>query len=87
MQIKKLVWLFNNLDRYEYDNEGIAIKEAFSQLLVTKDTLENDDIRNKASECYDKFIVNFYNDILGYQNGLANRNITASTLDCYFVNY
>lgn len=86
MQIKKLVWLFNNLDRYEYDNEGIAIKEAFSQLLVTKDTLENDDIRNKASECYDKFIVNFYNDILGYQNGLANRNITASTLDCYFVN-
>ena len=86
MQKKKLVWLFNNLDNYNYINEGIAIKEAFSQLLVTLDTLENSDIRAKASECYDRFIDNFYNDILGYQNGLSNKNITANTLDCYFVN-
>lgn len=86
MQRKKLIWLFNNLDKYIYINEGVAIKEAFSQLLVTKDTLENDDISSKAIECYDKFIDNFYNDILGYQNGLANKNITAETLDCYFVN-
>lgn len=86
MQIKKLVWLFNNLDKYEYHNEGNAIREAFSQLLVTQDTLENEDIRCKAETCYDNFVKHFYNDILGYQNGLANKNITSSMLDCYFVN-
>lgn len=85
MQKKRLVWLFNNLSKYEYTNDGLAIKDEFSQLLVTNDTLENEEIREKATECYDKFVLSFYNDILGYQNGLANKNITSSSLDCYFV--
>ena len=85
MQKKRLVWLFNNLSKYEYTNDVLAIKDEFSQLLVTNDTLENEEIREKATECYDKFVLSFYNDILGYQNGLANKNITSSSLDCYFV--
>lgn len=85
MQKKKLVWLFNNLNKYEYTEAGLSVKEEFSRLLVTDDTLENEDIRKKAVQCYDKFVSCFYNDILGYQNGLANKSITSGSLDCYFV--
>lgn len=85
MQKKKLVWLFNNLNKYEYTDAGFAVKDEFSQLLVTEDTLENEEIREQAVKCYDKFVSCFYNDILGYQNGLADKGITSGSLDCYFV--
>ena len=88
MQKKKILWLTRNLTKYDFVNaQAIAFKDAFSKLNITESSLENDDVLANALSFYDKFVSNFYNNILGYQNGLANKAITARELDCYFVTF
>ncbi|MBE7036591.1 MAG: hypothetical protein E7403_04795 [Ruminococcaceae bacterium] len=84
--MNKLIWLFENLDKYQYNNEtSRALKEQYARLLITEETLETEVIRNEAEEIYNAFVENFYNDILSYHNGLSDKSITSEWLDCYFL--
>lgn len=88
MQKKKILWLYQNLEKYEFANaQALTFKNAFSSLAITESSLENDDVLASALSYYDKFANNFYNNVLGYQNGFANKAITAREMDCYFVNF
>ena len=54
-------------------------------MLVTEDSINSDAIISKMQNLYLSFCTLFYNNILGYQNGLVNNQITASELDCYLI--
>ena len=80
------VWLFNNINKYEFDGDDAnQIKAAISRMLVTEDSINSEAIVSKMQDLYLKFCKLFYNNILGYQNGLSNNKITASELDCYLI--
>lgn len=83
MEIKVYDWLNMNIEKYIcLDDEANAIKNAFSNLFSTECALDNE----RAKSIYNDFIANFYNNIIGYKNGFANRSIVAEDLDCYFIN-
>ena len=86
MDNKIYVWLFNNISKYEFDgDEANQIKAAISRMLVTDDSINSETIVKKMQDLYSKFCKLFYNNIFGYQNGLANNKITTSELDCYLI--
>lgn len=86
MDNKIYVWLFNNINKYEFDgDEANQIKAAISRMLVTEDSINSEAIVSKMQDLYTNFCKFFYNNILGYQNGLSNNRITASELDCYLI--
>ena len=86
MDKKVYVWLFNNISRYEFrGDEANQVKTSISRMLVTDDSINSDVIISKMQELYSRFCELFYNNILGYQNGLAISGITSSELDCYLI--
>ncbi len=86
MDNKIYVWLFNNINKYEFNgSDANQIKASISRMLITDDSINSDVIVTKMQELYTKFCNLFYNNILGYQNGLATKSITASELDCYLL--
>lgn len=86
MDNKIYVWLFNNINKYEFEgDEANQIRTAISRMLVTEDSINSDAIIDKMQNLYLSFCKLFYNNILGYQNGLVNNQITASELDCYLI--
>lgn len=86
MDNKIYVWLFKNIGRYDFrGNEANRIKTSISRMLVTEDSINSDMIVTKMQELYSGFCRLFYNNIIGYQNGLAAGGITSSELDCYLI--
>ena len=86
MDNRVYVWIFNNINKYEFHgNEANRIKSEISRMLVTEDSIHSEAISTKMSDLYSQLCGLFYNNILGYQNGLARNPITASSLDCYFI--
>lgn len=86
MDNKMYVWLFNNISKYEFrGDEANQVKASISRMLVTEDSINSDVIITKMQELYSGFCELFYNNILGYQNGLATKSITSSELDCYLI--
>lgn len=87
MDSKIYVWLFNNISRYEFRGyEANQIKASISRMLVTEASINSDMLVTKMHEYYSVFCRLFYNNIIGYQNGLAASGITSSELDCYLIN-
>lgn len=86
MDNKMYVWLFNNINKYEFKGDKAnQIKSSISRMLVTEDSISSDSIVAKMQSLYSTFCELFYNNIIGYQNGLATNSITASELDCYLI--
>ncbi len=81
MEYKVYVWLNDNIDKYNFlDENSLKIKEAFSNSIIEHRDNETVEI------AYNNFVQNFYNNIIGFKNGFANKGIVADSLDCYFVN-
>lgn len=85
MNSKCYLWIFNNLNKYEFKNESIGIKESIGRLLITEESINSPEIISKMEGYYTQLINSFYNNVVGYQNGLADKNITSADLDCYFI--
>lgn len=85
MDKKCYLWIFNNICKYSFDADTIGIKESIGRLLITKDSINSLEIIQKMESYYEQLVSNFYNNVIGYQNGLADKKITASELDCYFI--
>lgn len=85
MDEKCYLWIFNNLNKYSFDADTISIKENISRLLITEDSISSPEIIQKMEAYYKQILANFYNNIIGYQNGLSDKKITAAELDCYFI--
>lgn len=83
MEIKVYEWLNQNIEKYIcLDDAAISKKEAFTNLFSSEHTLDE----GRAKETYEDIVENFYNNIIGYKNGFANKSIVAEDLDCYFIN-
>ena len=83
MEKKVFEWLNNNIDKYIcLDDATKAKKEAFSSLFSSERTLDEDVVE----AAYKDFVEDFYNNIIGYKNGFANKSIVAEDLDCYLIN-
>ena len=83
MEIKVYEWLNQNIEKYIcLDDAAVSKKEAFTNLFSSEHTLDEE----RAKETYEEFVENFYNNIIGYKNGFANKSIVAEDLDCYFIN-
>ena len=82
---KCYLWIFNNINKYSFDADTLSIKEAIGRLLITEDSISSPEIIQKMESYYEQLVSNFYNNILGFQNGLADKKITSSELDCYFI--
>ncbi len=86
MDNKKYIWLFNNIGKYNFDgNEASQIKESISRMLITEDSVNMPEIVAKMEGYYTQLVNSFYNNVIGYQNGLADKNITSADMDCYFI--
>lgn len=85
MDKKCYLWIFNNISKYSFDVDTISIKEFIGRLLITEDSINSPEIIQKMESYYEQLVSNFYNNVIGYQNGLADKKITASELDCYFI--
>ena len=85
MDKKCYLWIFNNISKYSFDADTISIKESIGRLLITEDSINSPEIIKKMESYYEQLISNFYNNVIGFQNGLADKKITASELDCYFI--
>lgn len=85
MDKKCYLWIFNNISKYSFDADTISIKESIGRLLITEDSINSPEIVQKMESYYEQLVSNFYNNIIGYQNGLADKKITAPELDCYFI--
>ncbi len=85
MNSKCYLWIFNNLSKYEFKNQSIEIKESIGRLLITEDSIDSPEIISKMENYYTQLTNSFYNNVIGYQNGLADKNITSADLDCYFI--
>ena len=85
MDKKCYLWIFNNISKYSFDADTISIKESIGRLLITEDSINSPEIIQKMESYYEQLVSNFYNNVIGYQNGLADKKITASELDCYFI--
>ena len=79
------LWIFKNLSKYSFTADAISIKESIARLLLTEDTIDAPEIIQKMENYYEQLVSNFYNNIIGYRNGLADKMITAAELDCYFI--
>ncbi len=87
MNSKCYLWLFNNINRYEFlSNEANQIKDSISRMLLTEESVNSEEIQLKMRELYGSFCTMFYNNVIGYQNGFAKGGIVSPYLDCYFVN-
>lgn len=85
MDKKCYLWIFNNISKYSFDADTISIKESIGRLLITEDSINSPEIIQKMEAYYEQLVSDFYNNVIGYQNGLADKKITASELDCYFI--
>ena len=86
MNINAFIWLHKNLNRYEYaSEEAIKVKNDIAGISLNDENINNEEFLTKAEDLYESFIHLFYNNILGYRKGLADKPITARELDCYFV--
>ena len=86
MDNRVYLWLFGNIAKYDFVGaEALEIKNSFSRMLITEESLASDAISNQMRVLYEKFISLFYNNIYGYKNGFACKAITSAHLDCYFI--
>lgn len=79
------LWISDNMDKYKFNDQSIGIKEAVGNLQITEESINSQEIIKKMNEYYIQLTNSFYNNIVGYQNGLADKNITSAELDCYFI--
>jgi len=87
MDNRKYIWLLNHLHQYTYlTEEAVHLKETFGRLLVTESTIQSEELLATLNGLYNQFVGLFYNNILGYRNGLENKGIVSDQLDCYFIN-
>ena len=85
MNSKCYLWIFDNLDKYEFKDIAIGIKESVRSLLITEESINSPEIITKMEGFYIQLTNSFYNNIIGYSNGLADKSITSAELDCYFI--
>ena len=86
MDNKCYFWVLNNLDKYSFKDKSVAIKQGILWLLQHEDSLDNPTTLQKLDKYYQQLTENFYNNFVGYRNGLASKSIVSSDLDCYFIN-
>lgn len=85
MDNKCYLWILKNLDKYSFAEEAGDIKKIIDGVVFNEETITSDMILKKAENFYNRLVSEFYNNIIGYQNGLADSKITSDTLDCYFI--
>jgi len=86
MDKRVYLWLRGNLDKYTFTGTAAnKLKTEISRLILTEESLESEMISGKMADFYEQFLNMFYNNPIGYQNGLENKSIVSDNLDCYFV--
>jgi len=80
-----LLWIFNNIEKYNFSGGSIAIKNSIKSRLLTEETLDMPEIAERMQKNYHELVSLFYNNIYGYRNGYVDKSITSPELDCYFI--
>ncbi len=86
MDSKCYFWVLNHLDKYSFSKDAVRIKEGILGLLQSEESLDHPKALQKLDGYYQQLTENFYNNFVGYRNGIACKNIVSSELDCYFIN-
>ena len=64
MNSKCYLWISDNLDKYEFKDIAIGIKESVRSLLITEESINSPEIITKMEGFYIQLTNSFYNNII-----------------------
>ena len=82
----KYIWLYNNLDRYQYNTkQSKELYNRIKSIQVNADGDIDDKSFAELEKCYEEFIKLFNDNPFAFKTGFREYAIETKEVDCYFL--